>query len=88
VTTLMSEVSESRRQWRPDGTDCARKSPNYDRAFWETCPGDNASGPLQGDKDISRALQAGARGHILKDVPVEQMVECIRAVVNSVSSRC
>ncbi|HWP44022.1 MAG TPA: response regulator transcription factor [Blastocatellia bacterium] len=33
-----------------------------------------------GDEDIYRALQAGARGYILKDMAGEELVEAIRAV--------
>jgi two-component system NarL family response regulator len=34
----------------------------------------------QGEEDVYRAVQAGAQGYVLKDAPVEQLVECIRAV--------
>ena len=33
-----------------------------------------------GDEDIHRALQAGARAYLLKDMPREELVETIRAV--------
>jgi two-component system NarL family response regulator len=33
-----------------------------------------------GDEDIHRAIHAGARGYILKDVPRENMLEAIRTV--------
>ncbi len=33
-----------------------------------------------GDEDIYRALQAGARAYLLKDVPGDQLVDAIRAV--------
>jgi two-component system NarL family response regulator len=32
------------------------------------------------DEDISRAFQAGARGYLLKDASVEELLECIRTV--------
>jgi DNA-binding NarL/FixJ family response regulator len=32
------------------------------------------------DEDIYRALQSGAKGYLLKDMPKEEMVEAIRAV--------
>ncbi len=32
------------------------------------------------DEDIYRALRAGARGYLLKEEPVEELVECLRAV--------
>jgi two-component system, NarL family, response regulator len=32
------------------------------------------------DEDIFRALQAGARGYILKDAPHEEMLACLRSV--------
>jgi DNA-binding NarL/FixJ family response regulator len=34
----------------------------------------------QSEEDIYRALQAGARGYVLKDAPLEDIVECIHAV--------
>lgn len=34
----------------------------------------------ENEENIYRALQAGAQGYVLKDAPVEQLVECIRAV--------
>jgi DNA-binding NarL/FixJ family response regulator len=34
----------------------------------------------QTEEDIYRALQAGARGYVLKDAPLEDIVECIHAV--------
>ncbi len=33
-----------------------------------------------GDEDIFRALRAGAKGYMLKDATLEQIVECVRAV--------
>lgn len=33
-----------------------------------------------GDEDIYRALQAGAKGYLLKDTPREELLEAIRAV--------
>jgi DNA-binding NarL/FixJ family response regulator len=33
-----------------------------------------------GDEDIYRALQAGARGYVLKEMPREKLLEAIRAV--------
>ncbi len=33
-----------------------------------------------GDEDIYRALRAGAKGYMLKDATLEQIVECARAV--------
>jgi two-component system NarL family response regulator len=35
---------------------------------------------FDGDEGISRALQAGARGYLLKEVSREELFECIRAV--------
>jgi two-component system NarL family response regulator len=32
------------------------------------------------DEDIYRALQAGARGYVLKDAPREELLECMHAV--------
>jgi two-component system, NarL family, response regulator len=32
------------------------------------------------DEDIFRGLQAGAKGYLLKDVPSEELIECLRAV--------
>jgi two-component system, NarL family, response regulator len=34
----------------------------------------------QGEDDIYRALCAGAKGYVLKDAPMEELLECIRAV--------
>jgi DNA-binding NarL/FixJ family response regulator len=34
----------------------------------------------QSEEDIYRALRAGAQGYLLKDAPVEELVECIREV--------
>lgn len=33
-----------------------------------------------GDEDIYRAFQAGAKAYLLKDVPFEQLLDCIRTV--------
>jgi two-component system NarL family response regulator len=35
----------------------------------------------QNEEDIYRALQVGAQGYLSKSAPVEELVECIRAVV-------
>ena len=35
---------------------------------------------FDGDEDIYRAIQAGAKGYLLKDVPREALMECIRRV--------
>jgi DNA-binding NarL/FixJ family response regulator len=32
------------------------------------------------DRDVSRAIQAGARGYLLKDAPFEELLACIREV--------
>jgi two-component system NarL family response regulator len=34
----------------------------------------------QGEEDIYRAMRAGAYGYLLKDAPLSELVECIRAV--------
>jgi len=34
----------------------------------------------QSEEDVYRALQAGAQGYVLKDVAVDELIECIRAV--------
>lgn len=34
------------------------------------------------DEDIYRALQAGARGYVLKDAPREELLDCMHAVLN------
>jgi DNA-binding NarL/FixJ family response regulator len=34
----------------------------------------------QSEEDIYRALRAGAQGYVLKDAPVEDLIECIRTV--------
>jgi DNA-binding NarL/FixJ family response regulator len=33
-----------------------------------------------GDEDIYRAIQAGAKGYLLKDVPCEALMDCVRRV--------
>src|SRR5467141_259628 len=35
---------------------------------------------FDGDEDIFRAIQAGAKGYLLKDVPGEALIDCIRRV--------
>jgi DNA-binding NarL/FixJ family response regulator len=35
---------------------------------------------FDGDEDIYRAIQAGAKGYLLKDVPREALMDCIRRV--------
>jgi two-component system NarL family response regulator len=35
---------------------------------------------FDGDEDIYRAIQAGARGYLLKDAPREALMDCIRRV--------
>ena len=35
---------------------------------------------FEGDEDIYRAIQAGAKGYLLKDVPREALMDCIRRV--------
>jgi two-component system NarL family response regulator len=35
---------------------------------------------FDGDEDIFRAIQAGAKGYLLKDVPREALMDCIRRV--------
>src|SRR2546430_7641058 len=35
---------------------------------------------VDGDEDIYRAIQAGAKGYLLKDAPREALMECIRRV--------
>ena len=35
---------------------------------------------FDGDEDIYRAIQAGAKGYLLKDVPRETLMDCIRRV--------
>jgi two-component system NarL family response regulator len=36
----------------------------------------------QSEEDVYLALRAGAQGYILKDAPVEQLIECIHAVAD------
>ena len=35
---------------------------------------------FDGDEDIYRAIQAGAKGYLLKDVPREALMDCIRRI--------
>jgi DNA-binding NarL/FixJ family response regulator len=36
----------------------------------------------QNEEDIYRALRAGAQGYILKDAPVDELIDCVRSVAS------
>ena len=48
-----------------------KKVPSARLVIFTTC---------QGEEDIYRALRAGAYGYMLKDTPLTELIECIRAV--------
>jgi two-component system NarL family response regulator len=48
-----------------------KKVPSARLVIFTTC---------QGEEDIYRALRAGAYGYLLKDTPLNELLECIRAV--------
>ena len=58
-----------------DGVDAVMsildKMPSAHLVIFTTC---------QGEEDIYRALRAGALGYVLKNTPLRELVECIRAV--------
>jgi len=42
---------------------------------------------FDGDEDIYRAIQAGAKGYLLKDAPREALMDCIRRCTSPPNSR-
>ena len=91
--TVVGEASNGRqavdlwKQHRPDVTLLDLRMPELDGvgAIKEIRGGDENARILvlttfDGDEDIYRAIQAGAKGYLLKDVPREALMDCIRRV--------
>ena len=91
--TVVGEASNGReavelwKEHRPDVTLLDLRMPELDGvdAIKEIrANGENARiivlTTFDGDEDIYRAIQAGAKGYLLKDVPREALMDCIRRV--------
>jgi two-component system NarL family response regulator len=91
--TLVGEASNGReaidlwREHRPDVTLLDLRMPEVDGvdAIREIRVHDEKARivvltTFDGDEDIYRAIQAGAKGYLLKDVPREALMDCIRRV--------
>jgi DNA-binding NarL/FixJ family response regulator len=91
--TVIGEASNGReavdlwKQHRPDVTLLDLRMPELDGvgALKEIRGGDGKARIIvlttfDGDEDIYRAIQAGAKGYLLKDAPREALMDCIRRV--------
>ena len=91
--TVVGEASNGReavelwRQHRPDITLLDLRMPELDGVgvIKEIRAGDEKARfvvltTFDGDEDIFRAIQAGAKGYLLKDVPRDALMDCIRRV--------
>jgi DNA-binding NarL/FixJ family response regulator len=91
--TVVGEASNGReavdlwKQHRPDVTLLDLRMPELDgvEAIKEIRGEDEKARIIvlttfDGDEDIYRAIQAGAKGYLLKDVPREALMDCIRRV--------
>jgi DNA-binding NarL/FixJ family response regulator len=91
--TVLAEAANGReavdlwKQHRPDITLLDLRMPELDGvgALKEIRGLDNSARivvltTFDGDEDIYRAIQAGAKGYLLKDVPREALMDCIRRV--------
>jgi DNA-binding NarL/FixJ family response regulator len=91
--TVVGEASNGReaidlwKQHRPDVTLLDLRMPELDgvEAINEIRGEDEKARIIvlttfDGDEDIYRAIQAGAKGYLLKDVPREALMDCIRRV--------
>jgi two-component system NarL family response regulator len=91
--TVVGEASNGReavelwRKHRPDITLLDLRMPELDGVgvIKEIRAGDEKARfvvltTFDGDEDIFRAIQAGAKGYLLKDVPREALMDCIRRV--------
>src|SRR6201987_1863833 len=91
--TVVGEASNGReavelwKQHRPDVTLLDLRMPELDGvgAIKEIRAGNENARIIvlttfDGDEDIYRAIQAGAKGYLLKDVPREALMDCIRRV--------
>jgi DNA-binding NarL/FixJ family response regulator len=91
--TVVGEASNGReaidlwKQHRPDVALLDLRMPELDgvEAIKEIRANDGKARTIvlttfDGDEDIYRAIQAGAKGYLLKDVPREALMDCIRRV--------
>jgi DNA-binding NarL/FixJ family response regulator len=91
--TVLGEASNGReavelwKKHRPDVTLLDLRMPELDGVgvIKEIRAGDEKARfvvltTFDGDEDIFRAIQAGAKGYLLKDVPREALMDCIRRV--------
>src|SRR3979409_1513484 len=91
--TVLGEASNGReavelwKQHRPDVTLLDLHMPELDGVgvIKEIRAGDEKARfvvltTFDGDEDIFRAIQAGAKGYLLKDAPREALMDCIRRV--------
>ena len=91
--TVVGEASNGReavdlwKQHRPDVTLLDLRMPELDGvgAIKEIRSGNEKARIIvlttfDGDEDIYRAIQAGAKGYLLKDAPREALMDCIRRV--------
>ena len=81
------EAADLWKQHRPDVTLLDLRMPELDGvgAIKEIRASDETARIIvlttfDGDEDIYRAIQAGAKGYLLKDVPREALMDCIRRV--------
>ena len=81
------EAVELWKKHRPDVTLLDLRMPELDglNAIKEIRAGDETARIIvlttyDGDEEIYRAIQAGAKGYLLKDVPREALMDCIRRV--------
>src|SRR6266403_41287 len=81
------EAAELWRQHHPDVTLLDLRMPELDGvgAIKEIRSGNDKARIIvlttfDGDEDIYRAIQAGAKGYLLKDAPREALMDCIRRV--------
>jgi two-component system NarL family response regulator len=81
------EVVELHRQHRPDVTlmDLRMPGMNGDEAIAAICQLDPKARIIvltihRGDEAVHRAIRAGARGYLLKDVPFQDLLAAIRSV--------
>ena len=92
--TVVGEASNGREAvdlWKEHHPDVTLLDLRMPGARWRWCAqrkfgGDNEKARIivlttfDGDEDIYRAIQAGAKGYLLKDAPREALMDCIRRV--------
>ena len=99
--TVIGEASNGReavdlwKQHQPDVTLLDLRMPELDGvgAIKEIRSGNDKARIIvlttfDGDEDIYRAIQAGAKGYLLKDVPREALMDCIRRVHAKLVCQC